>query len=116
LSNDTHVAWRRREYPTQFTSQFPVLEIPVKALPDGSLPARSTPEMDTGFLRRLRVWHVETSMPSDDEVGELLGLAPELMAWMVALHQTACREGGEWPPCPPQVEACTSAFLGPLPS
>lgn len=113
LGGGSLVARRRYEHPTQFCLQFPVLELPVHALPDGTLPARSTPLRDQGVLRRLRVWHVQTDMPSDDRVGELLGLAPELMAWMVELHQAACAEGGEWPPCPPQVEAWTQAFLGP---
>ena len=40
------------------------------------------------------------------------GHAPTLMGWMCELHAAAVAEGGDWPACPPQVDAFTAEFLG----
>ena len=112
LGGNRVVARRRYQNPVEFSLQFPVLEVLVVPMPNGELPALRSRPSDQGLLRRLRAWRVEGTSPTYERRRELLGLAPELMAWMVELHMAACAEGGRWPPMPPKVEAWTAAFVG----
>ena len=42
------------------------------------------------------------------QIDEIYSLAPQLMAYMISLHQAATSPGGSWPPEPPQVEEWTA--------
>jgi phage/plasmid-associated DNA primase len=97
-----------RKETRQFPAEFHMLEFTFNLQDD---PAKDVKfERDDGIERRARAVRYLNVLSKEQtaQIDGIFALAPQLMAYMIKLHQDATSPGGSWPPEPPQVEEWTA--------
>ena len=117
LNKDTVKSWTggarinargMRKDNRQFPAVFHMLECTYNLQDDSAKDVKF--ERDDGIERRTKAvrYHNVLGEEQTAQIDGVMALAPQLMAYMIKLHQDATSPGGSWPPEPPQVEEWTA--------
>ena len=92
----------------QFPAVFHMLECTYNLQDDSAKDVKF--ERDDGIERRTKAVRYLNVLSQEQtaQIDGIMALAPQLMAYMIKLHQHATSPGGSWPPEPPQVEEWTA--------